>query len=290
MGAKVIAPPQIIAKIQQTTGTWAQSVVYLELNRAETQTKERMVITDMDVTREYFANIHSLLDTVLDTQSDAIDRAVAAVADTLEQGGMVYAFGTGHSHMLAEELFYRAGGLVRVYPILDEPLMLHRSASRSSKVERLPGYAATLLENGISPTEKDTVFIFSNSGRNAVPVEMALEMKQRGTHTVCITNLAHSSQSASRHPSGLRLFELCDIVIDNCGAVGDAAMDIGGFRCGPTSSIIGTAVLQAIVCGVVTQLQNRGVTPEVFRSSNIDGGDALNHSLINQYRRDIPML
>ena len=118
----------------------------------------------MEITKQYLTNIHTLLDTLMETQSDAIDRAVAAVADTLAQDGMVYAFGTGHSHMLAEELFYRAGGLVKVYPILDEPLMLHSNASRSSQLERLPGYAATLLENGISPTEKDVVFIFSNSG------------------------------------------------------------------------------------------------------------------------------
>lgn len=244
----------------------------------------------MEMTKQYLTNIHTLLDRVLETQSDSINRAVAAVANTLEQGGMVYAFGTGHSHLLAEELFYRAGGLVKVYPILDEPLMLHRNASRSSQVEGLSGYAATLLENGISPTEKDTIFIFSNSGRNAVPVEMALEMKQRGVCTICITNLAQSSQAVSRHSSGLRLFELCDIVIDNCGAVGDAAMDIGCFRCGPTSTVIGAAILQAIVCGVVEQLQDRGVMPEVFCSSNVDGGDGVNHHLITQYRREIPML
>ena len=89
----------------------------------------------MEIIKRYFDNIHALLETVIDTQSDAIDRAVTIAADTLEQGGMIYAFGTGHSHMLAEELFYRAGGLVKVYPILDEPLMLHANASRSSQVE-----------------------------------------------------------------------------------------------------------------------------------------------------------
>lgn len=81
----------------------------------------------MEITKQYFANIHTLLDTLLETQSDSIDQAVNAVSNTLQQGGMIYAFGTGHSHMLAEELFYRAGGLVKVYPILDEPLMLHKT-------------------------------------------------------------------------------------------------------------------------------------------------------------------
>jgi uncharacterized phosphosugar-binding protein len=244
----------------------------------------------MDMIKQYFDNIHTLLGTVLDTQSDSIARAVKAVADTLERGGTVYAFGTGHSHMLAEELFYRAGGLVKVFPILDDGLMLHTSASRSSELERLPGYADTLLAGGISPREGDTIFIFSNSGRNAVPVEMALAMKKRGVATLCITNIAQSSQAKSRHSSGLRLFEICDIVIDNCGAVGDAAISLGEYRCGPTSTVIGAAILQAIVCGVVDRLQQQGGTPEVFCSSNMDGGDAVNEQWIRQYRKEIPML
>ena len=244
----------------------------------------------MDMIKQYFDNIHTLLGTVLDTQSAPIARAVKAVADTLERGGMVYAFGTGHSHMLAEELFYRAGGLVKVFPILDDGLMLHTSASRSSELERLPGYADTLLAGGISPTDQDAIFIFSNSGRNAVPVEMALTMKQRGAATLCITNIAQSSQAKSRHSSGLRLFEICDIVIDNCGAIGDAAMDVGPYRCSPTSTVIGAAILQAIVAGVVDELHSRGVQPELFCSSNVDGGDEINHRLIAQHRKEIPML
>lgn len=244
----------------------------------------------MESTKQYFTKIHTLLDDVLATQEAAIDAAVAAVVSTLQQGGTVYAFGTGHSHMLAEELFYRAGGLVKVHPILDAPLMLHVDASRSSQIERLPGYAATLLGGHVSPSSGDTVFLFSNSGRNAVPVEMALEMNQRGATTVCITNLAQSSQAVSRHPSGKRLFELCDIVIDNCGAVGDAAIDIGPYRCAPTSTVIGATVLQAIVCGVVETLRARGVVPELFCSSNIDGGDEINDRFIARYRREIPIL
>ncbi len=244
----------------------------------------------MNITQRYFTEIQRLLALVLETQNQAIEQAIVATANTLQKGGTVYAFGTGHSHMLAEELFYRAGGLVKVYPILDEPLMLHVGASRSSHIERLPGYAATLLEHGITPTANDVFFIFSNSGRNAVPVEMALEAKKKGTTVICITNLAHSGKSASRHPSGKRLFELCDIVIDNCGCVGDAAMKLGDKTCGPTSTVIGAAILQSIACGAVEELQNRGVQPEVFSSSNVDGGDAVNETYIEKYKKNIPIL
>ena len=244
----------------------------------------------MTKTMEYFAEVSRVLGQVVKTQEAAVEQAAAVVADALLGEGMIYTFGTGHSHMLAEELFYRAGGLVRVYPILDDPLMLHINASRSSKMERLAGYAHTLLEDGPQLKKGDVLFLFSNSGRNAVPLEMAVEARQLGVTTVCITNLTHSGQVTSRHASGKRLFELCDIVIDNCGCVGDAAIKVGDQVCGPTSTAIGAAILQAIVCGAVEKVQAAGVRPEVFCSSNVDGGDALNEGYIEKYRSSIRML
>lgn len=238
----------------------------------------------------YLQEIHRLLTQVEATQTTAIDAAAQAVADRLIRGGTVFAFGTGHSHMLAEELFYRAGGLVKVYPIFDEPLMLHRSASRSSLEERREGYAAKLLNDSLPIQEGDVLFLFSNSGRNAVPVEMALEAKKRGMKTVCITNRSHSSSVSSRHPSGKRLFELCDVVIDNCGCIGDAAINVDGIPCSPTSTAVGTAILQAIVCSAVKKIREAGHRPEVFSSSNVDGGDEINEAYLNTYRPLIPML
>ncbi len=105
----------------------------------------------MNASERYLLEAARLLDRLRETQAGAIGRAVRAVAGALGGGGTLYAFGTGHSHMLAEELFYRAGGLVKVHPILDAPLMLHVGASRSSQLERLPGYAATLLHGAVAP-------------------------------------------------------------------------------------------------------------------------------------------
>ena len=244
----------------------------------------------MNKSDEYFDEVSRLLKTAQQTQREPIRQAVEAVAAALSQGGTVFAFGTGHSHMLAEELFYRAGGLVRVYPILDDPLMLHINASRSSRMERLPGYAATLLEDGPELHTGDVMFIFSNSGRNAVPVEMALEAKKRGLCVICITNLTHSRSVSSRHASGKKLFEVSDIVIDNGGAIGDAAIRVGETVCSPTSTVIGAAILQAIVCGVVERMQEDGTVPEVFSSSNIDGGDEINEQYIRRYRSKIRFL
>ena len=239
--------------------------------------------------QSYFSHLSELLDKVLNTQKENIKNASLLLENTLEASNTVFAFGTGHSHMLSEELFYRAGGLVKVYPIFDEPLMLHVNASRSSDIERQEGYAAALLAK--TPLkENDLLFIFSNSGRNAVPVEMALEAKKRGAKTVCITNLTHSKSSSSRHSSGKKLYEVCDVVIDNCGCRGDAAMDIDGLKCGPTSTAVGAAILWAAVCEAVKSLKERGSLCEVFLSSNLDGSDEINKAYIDKYNPIIPML
>ncbi|NLD87756.1 MAG: SIS domain-containing protein, partial [Clostridiales bacterium] len=185
----------------------------------------------MNKIKEYMTKTAQLAMKVADTQNEAIEEAAKAVADTLERGGTVYTFGTGHSHILAEEIFYRAGGLVKVYPILDEPLMLHTGASRSSEMERLSGYASILLDNNLGIQPGDVMFIFSNYGRNTVSVDMAICAKEKGMKTICITNMEHTNSVTSRHPSGKKMYEVCDIVIDNCGCIGDASIEIGGKMC-----------------------------------------------------------
>jgi len=192
--------------------------------------------------------------------------------------------------LLAEEIFYRAGGLVKVYPIQDEPLMLHVSAVRSSQMERLEGYAKLLLDDIPCIQKGDVLFIFANSGINTVSVDMALYAKQLGMVTVCVTSLDHSKNASSRHPSGKRLFEVCDIVIDNGGIKGDASIDIGGNMCGPTSTMIGAMIMQAVVCGTVEILLDKCAESEIFKSSNVDGGDEANASYLKKYKGKIKML
>ena len=131
----------------------------------------------MSWAEQYLENAIELLKKVKDSQRDNIIRAAEMTADSVENGGMLFVFGTGHSHMLAEELFYRAGGLVDVYPILEESLMLHNGAAKSSDIERLEGYAAIILKH--TPLKRgDTIIIASNSGRNALTVEMAMESRK----------------------------------------------------------------------------------------------------------------
>lgn len=244
----------------------------------------------MNAFMNYYKNLTAILEKAFTGQNDKIEKTANVIADAFESGGMIYAFGTGHAHMLSLEIFYRAGGPVKVYPILDENLMLHVSASDSTQWERKPDYARELLKK--YPMKKnDVLLLFSNSGRNSVPVEMALAAKEMGITTVAITNLNHSTASTPRNPYGLRLFEAVDIVIDNMGELGDACIDTpSGRKIGPTSTAVGAALLQALCCRAEEIARERGVSAEFFASSNIDGGDEINQQFIDKYKPVIKCL
>ncbi len=245
----------------------------------------------MRKTTEYISNILQLTDKVLETQLDAIDAAGAIVAATVTRKGFVYTFGTGHSHMMAEEIFYRAGGLARVYPILEEALMLHAGAIASTELERKEGYAEQILTR-YPCTSADCIVIASNSGRNAVTVEMAAAARNRGMKVIALTNMTHSQAMASRHPSGMKLYQLADVVLDNQGCVGDASVHIPaiGRNIAPTSTVIGAMLLQAVVVSAVEMMMAQGYLPEVFSSSNLDEGDAINDAILEKFRETVKPL
>lgn len=243
----------------------------------------------MSKAQEYFSALNETMLRAQETQADKIEEAALLVADALAADGYLYTFGTGHSHLLAEEIFYRAGGLVRVFPLEDDALMLHTGASRSSQFERISGVASLLLTS--SPAKAgDVIFVFSNSGRNTMPVEMAVTAREMGLSTICITSFAHAATVTSRHPSGKKLGEVCDVALDNCGTPGDAAVTLGELQMGPTSTAVGAALLQAIVCRAAELLTERGIEPEVFASANIDGGDKKNAAYLAKYKEKINIL
>lgn len=237
--------------------------------------------------RRYLAGVVRLLHEVSTDGWEPIARAAALVARTVAAGGLIHAFGTGHSHLLAEELFYRAGGLAQVNPILVDPLMLHSGAARSTRLERLPGLAAALLDaEPVDP--RDLMLVASNSGGNATCVEMLLAARDRGLATIALTSVQHSTASAARAGAGPRLHELADVVLDNRGTAGDASVEIPTgagppLRVAPTSTVVGAAILQAVVAQAVELLVDDGVVPDVFASSNLAGGDARNHALLQSY-------
>ena len=244
----------------------------------------------MSACERYIEEIQRLVEIVPKAQAEPMTRAAELIADALCGEGYVFTFGTGHSHLLAEEIFYRAGGLARVCPILEDSLMLHRAAARSSQMERASGIAKPLLEDVDAVRFGGVMLLFSNSGCNTVAVDMALEAKKKGLSTVCITNLTHAARSTSRHPEGKKLCEVCDVVINNMGCYGDAAVEVDGKMTGATSTVIGAMILQAIVCRAIELTAERGGSPEVFHSANTAGGDEANEQYIQKYKPHVKAL
>ena len=240
---------------------------------------------DLPAGRRYLRTAVELLSGLETTGWSSLDAAAGLIAETMAGGGTIHVFGSGHSHMLAEELYYRAGGFARVRPILFEGLMLHSSARLSTSLERLPGLATALLdEHGVAAG--DVLLIASNSGGNPVVTEMAHQARARGLRLVAITSLAHATSDAARQHDGPRLHDLADVTIDNGGVVGDAAITVDGVPTpvGPTSTVVGAAVANALVAEVAERLARRGIAPDVFTSSNLVGGDAANERLLREAR------
>lgn len=241
--------------------------------------------------KTYMKNIVGLLEKLEATQETVIDRIAEVCAESIYNGGLLYFFGTGHSHMICEEPFYRAGGLACVYPILETDLMLHEGASKSSAYERLEGLGNVVIAN-TSLGKGDVLFIASNSGRNCAVIDAALEAKKRGAITVAITSMNHTTQVSSRHSSGLNLYQVCDYVLDNCGEVGDASVELAGLeqKIAPTSSIADITLVNLILVNTVELLLQKGMKPPVFMSANTDAGDEANKTVLEMYKGRIPSL
>lgn len=237
----------------------------------------------------YMKVVTDTIDRAWNTQTEVIDQVTTLIADAIQRKSNVYVFGCSHAGILAEEVFYRTGGLVTVNPIFFPGFMLNtRPITMTSKLERLPGLGKIILDENKLKAD-DVLILHSVSGRNTVPVEMAEYCRELGVHTVAITSVAYSSSVTSRAPSGKRLFESCDLVIDNCGVPGDAAMQLDGLpeAIGPTSTAVGAAIMNGLVIESVEKLIARGVVPPVFMSANLDGGDAHNRKVFEEYADNI---
>ncbi len=240
---------------------------------------------------EYIDSVQVLIEKIKTEGSEQAEKSAIALSNALTEEKKVFLFGTGHSHMLAEELFYRAGGLVRIQPILEPALMLHESASGSTIAEREEGFAENLfIKYGVK--KGDLIFIISNSGRNGVIVDMALLCKERGVTVIALTNLEHTYSGKSRHKSGKRLCEIADITLNNFGCVGDACLAVEGIegKICPTSTVSGALILNGVVARAVEICVEKGFCPEHFASSNIDGGDEINDKLVEKYKEEIKHL
>lgn len=238
---------------------------------------------------QYFKEILRIQKAILENEQTLsnMSKATDVLVDAVMNKHSIYAFGASHAGILTQELFYRAGGLVVVNPIFGREVLLDtQPISHTSQMERLNGYG-TLLAKTVGFKEGDVLIAHSVSGRNSVTIEMAMEAKKMGVTVIALTNVSYSKDVTSRHPSGKKLYEIADIVIDNHGEKGDACVTIEGLeqKVAPSSTVIGAMILNAIVAEATQRLIDQGMkTPPIFYSANVDGGDAKNRQVYEEYK------
>ncbi|WP_075980447.1 SIS domain-containing protein [Bacillus massilinigeriensis] len=239
----------------------------------------------------FIQKIQQLISLIQIKEKENIKKAAQKISDCIQQDGVIHVFGCGHSHMLGEELFYRAGGLVPINPILVEELMLHKGAFNSSKLEQTNDYAKEFM-NEVQIKQGDIVIVTSTSGRNPVPIDVALLSKKKGAFVIAITSPKYAENQTSRHVNGQFLFQTADLTIDNHIEVGDVLLksETEGMAFGSGSSIIGMTILNGIIVEAIDLMLQNHFSPPIFKSSNTDGAGEHNQKLVEKYKNRIPLL
>jgi uncharacterized phosphosugar-binding protein len=247
-------------------------------------------------TAQYVDRVLALMRRVADEEGPAIERAAGYVADAIASDRLLHVIGTGgHSVMGAEEVFFRAGGLMAVNAILDEGLALGHGALRSMAIERTPGYARAVLDYH-EVGAGDTLVIVNAYGINACTLDAALEGRRRGCRTIAVTSVELQrglpEDHPSRHPSGKNLCDEVDVVLDCKVPMGDALVDVAGVsqRIGASSTFANALALNLMMGRAVELLAERGIDPPVWQSANSPGGDAANAAHVERYRHRIKKL
>ncbi len=233
----------------------------------------------------YLEAIIQLLQEVRDTQEEAMAEAARRVAGAILSDHLVYVFGASHAGILAQEMFFRAGGLVPVNPLLPPGLTTDvRPITLTSRLERLPGLGAQILAE--TPIRKgDVLIVHSVSGRNAAAVEIAEGGRERGVYVIALTSLSYSQSVQPRKAGSKRLFEVADLVLDDLAPIGDALVAVEGLeqRVAPASTVTGAAILHEVVARAVEQILHEKGDAPVFRSANLDGGEEHNRRWLEHY-------
>ena len=213
---------------------------------------------------EYLDRIAENLHKIEEEEKESIARAVCEVARVIENDGLIFVFGCGHSHIPGLDAFYRAGGLANVSPMLDTDLMLHNGAAKSSRMEKMSGIAPEVFRRYV-PTEKDMIFTFSASGKNRVPCEMGDAAKKAGVFSVGVSSSEYFGKGGDLHNH-------VDLHIDCKVPYGDACIDVGNVKMGGLSTYAACFILNTcLIEGAKAALQ-RGATPPIYISGNVEGG------------------
>ncbi|MEV7441592.1 SIS domain-containing protein [Streptomyces sp. NPDC091204] len=235
---------------------------------------------------QFFDAAIGLLERVRDEEAPHIAEAGSLVADAVAGGNRLFAFGAGHSSLPAQDVVYRAGGMA-LMNFLAVPGTVGidvMPATLGSALERVDGLAGAVLDSSPA-SDGDVLVIISLSGRNALPVEMAMNARAIGLKVIGVTSVAYATETRSRHVSGGFLKDHCDVVIDSKIAVGDAELSIDGIDApfAPASTVVTSAIMQAVMAAAAGELAARGVEPPLLRSGNVDGGHEWNGRVMQEY-------
>lgn len=224
---------------------------------------------------EYLEKIVEVLKRIELEEKEKLCAAACEVARVIKDGGLIFTFGCGHSHLPGLDAFYRAGGLANVSPMLDTDLMLHNGAAKSSRMEKMSGIAPEIFRR-YKPTEKDMIFVFSASGKNSVPKEMAAEARRMGVKCVTVSSFEYKTRGGSLH-------EHADIAIDCKVPYGDACLAVGDARMGGLSTYTACFILNTCLIEGARLALAEGAVPPVYLSGNIEGGREHNVVLEDMY-------
>jgi uncharacterized phosphosugar-binding protein len=256
-----------------------------------------MAAIDADALCEgYLASVTALMGEILRDERDALDRAADRVAGQIAADRLVHVYGPGgHSNLAAQEIFFRAGGLMHVSAILDEGTLLSNGALRSMAVERTPGYGRIVVADR-RLGEGDLLILVNAYGINAALIDAAIEAKARGVFLIGVSSRRHAAGTApehpARHPTKQNLHDLVDIAVDTKVDIGDVAVSVPGFqsRIAAVSTFANAFALNCLVIRTVARLVERGVEPPVWRSGNAPGGDEANARFLHRFRERVRWL
>jgi len=231
----------------------------------------------------YLNAVIELLEEVRDEEQEGLEAAAALMAEAVTSGHSLFAFGCSHSSLPVQDIVYRAGGFMLVNPIYAPGVeaLTTRPTTLGSAMEQLPGYAKAVLDN--SPLQPgDVLIVVSVAGRNALPVEFAELAHERGVTVIGLTSQEYTESVTSRVPNGKKLKDVCDVVLDNKVAKGDAVLEADGVpqKFAPASGVTSIAVLHALVATTIEKLIAAGFEPPVFLGANVDGGKEWNDRLL----------
>ena len=237
----------------------------------------------------YMEKITKIQEKAYETNKESLHQLANMIAENMMNDHLIYVFGTGHSSLLGLELFSRAGGLANIVPMADPDTLTIYGSRRSGELEQINGLADIIYDQyDIKPG--DMIVINSNSGRNPVPVQMALRAKKEGLYIVVFTSLEESKKATSKDASNKKLYEVADLVIDNCAPFNDTCVKIDNNLTGPTSSIITFFMMHSAVTEAIEIMNQKGFKPYIFQSQNIDGGKEDNIRSYMKYHNRVKTL